>query len=144
MESRLKVAIVFRRLGFLCALLAAFSLAGGHWAALQTVAKATMLYRYAQRDGCLTVAAEETFDGQHPCELCRQIAAAKSREQKETPAAPGLKQDAKAKAVLTETTIPPAPRSAMEVPFPRTAARLGPLHTDQPPTPPPRRADSAA
>ena len=64
--SRVKVAFVFRRLGFLCALLAAFSLAGGHWTALQTVARATMLYRYAQRSGSLAVAAAETFDGQHP------------------------------------------------------------------------------
>ena len=133
-----------RRPGVLYALLAAFSLAGGHWAALQTVARATMLYHYAQRSGSLAVAAEETFDGLHPCELCRRIAAAKSREQKDIPAAPGLKQDAKAKAVLTEPAIPPAPRLAMEIPFLRVATHLGPLHTDQPPTPPPRRGVFAA
>ncbi len=130
---------MFRRFGLFCALLAAFSLAGGHWAALQTAAKATMLYRYAQRSGSLAVAAAETFDGEHPCELCRQIAVAKSRERKETPAAPGLKQDAKAKAVLAEPMISPVLNAVTEVSLLRTAASLGPVHTDRPPTPPPRR-----
>ncbi len=135
---------MLRILGLLCALLAAFTLAGGHWAALQTVAKATMLYRYAQRSGSLAVAATETFDGEHPCELCRQIAEAKSREHRETPTAPGLKQDAKAKAILAEPMISPVPSAATEVSFLRAAAQLGPIHTDQPPTPPPRRVGRAA
>ena len=135
---------MFRRFGLFCVLLAAFSLAGGRWTVLQTVAKATMLYRYAQRSGSLAVAAVQTFDGEHPCELCRQIATAKSRERKETPAAPGLKQDAKAKAVLAEPTISPVLSAATEVCLFRAAASLGPVHTDQPPTPPPRRVGCAA
>jgi hypothetical protein len=45
---------------------------GAHWAALQSVAWATMIVEYAQNDS-LAKAVAETFDGNHPCDLCKHI-----------------------------------------------------------------------
>ena len=82
---------VLRKLGLVFAALALFSIAGGHWAVLQSVAWAEMLHDYTQRTGSIAVAVEQTFDGQHPCELCQQIQVAKAKEHKEAPAAPAKK-----------------------------------------------------
>jgi len=60
------------------ALLAA---SGTHWAVLQTVAWTGMLASNL-RSGSLTEAMEKTFDGKHPCCLCKQIAAGKKSEKK--------------------------------------------------------------
>ena len=54
---------------------------GGHWAALQTVAWTTMLADNLHA-GSLKEAVAETFDGEHPCPLCKQIAAGKKSERK--------------------------------------------------------------
>jgi hypothetical protein len=45
---------------------------GGHWAALQSFAWASMLVEYSQR-ASVAKAIAQTFDGQHPCALCKQI-----------------------------------------------------------------------
>jgi len=54
---------------------------GAHWALLQTVAWTAML-----ADNLCThsvkEAVTETFDGKHPCCLCKAIAAAKKSEKK--------------------------------------------------------------
>jgi hypothetical protein len=66
-----KVLVVFT-------LVAALS---AHWALLQTVAWTTMLA--GNLESCsFHVALTRTFDGQHPCPLCKAIAAAKNSEQK--------------------------------------------------------------
>lgn len=54
---------------------------GLHWALLQTVAWAGMIVSYAQ-ESPLTEAVVKTFDGQHPCKLCKQIAKGKGSEKK--------------------------------------------------------------
>ena len=103
-----------------------------------------MLYHYAQSSGSLAVAAAETFDGQHPCELCREIAAAKSCEQKQSPGVPALKQAAKAKAVLAGASLLPTERFAVEISLFCVSTRPGAVRGEQPPTPPPRSVDFAA
>ena len=45
---------------------------GLHWAALQSVAWAAMLLSYS-RTGSVASAIEKTFDGRHPCPLCKAI-----------------------------------------------------------------------
>jgi hypothetical protein len=45
---------------------------GLHWAALQSVAWAGMLLSYS-RSGSVAAAVEKTFDGDHPCPLCKAI-----------------------------------------------------------------------
>jgi hypothetical protein len=59
----------------LCAALALI-VSGGHWGILQSVAWTRMLVVYA-RTAPLETALEQTFDGQHPCCLCRMIQEAK-------------------------------------------------------------------
>jgi hypothetical protein len=55
---------------------------GLHWAALQTVAWGTMLAANLSNQQSLTEAVSQTFDGEHPCPLCRAIKAGKKSEQK--------------------------------------------------------------
>lgn len=52
-----------------------------HWALLQTVAWTTMLANNLQTSS-LQQAMAMTFDGQHPCPICKAIASAKKSEQK--------------------------------------------------------------
>ena len=57
---------------------------GLHWAALQSIAWAGMLVSYS-RTGSVTEAIVKTFDGRHPCPLCRAIG--KSQESGKKPEA---------------------------------------------------------
>lgn len=70
----------FRLAGHLVAALALFFVAGGHWGALQTMAWAGMLWNYSQTDGSLLAGVKKTFDGEHPCAMCKSIKAAKGKE----------------------------------------------------------------
>jgi hypothetical protein len=54
---------------------------GAHWALLQTVAWTTMLADNL-RTQSVKEAVTETFDGNHPCPLCKAIAAGKQSEKK--------------------------------------------------------------
>jgi hypothetical protein len=72
---------VFKRLGKIFLVLALVALLGAHWTLLQSVAWTTML---ADNLCTQTVkeAVTETFDGNHPCDLCKAIAAGKQSEKK--------------------------------------------------------------
>ena len=64
--------------------LVAVALAGSiglHWSFFQVVAWAGMMISYSQ-NAPLTEAVAKTFDGQHPCKLCKQIAKSKRAEKK--------------------------------------------------------------
>ena len=63
---------------------------GAHWAALQTVAWTTMLAGNL-RTQSFSQAVSETFDGHHPCPLCKAIAAGKKSEKKSDVISPALK-----------------------------------------------------
>ena len=63
---------------------------GAHWAALQTVAWTTMLAN-SLRTQSFTEAVSNTFDGKHPCCLCKAIAAGKKSEKQSEAVAPVLK-----------------------------------------------------
>ena len=54
---------------------------GGHWVLLQTIAWTGMLAGNLNR-GSVCQAVSRTFDGKHPCPLCKAIAAGKKSEQK--------------------------------------------------------------
>jgi len=54
---------------------------GAHWALLQTVAWTTMLADNLCAHS-VKQAVTETFDGNHPCDLCKAIAAGKQSEKK--------------------------------------------------------------
>ena len=65
---------------------------GAHWAALQTVAWTTMLASNLHGES-FSEAVTKTFDGEHPCCLCKAIAAAKKSEKKSEAAAPVIKME---------------------------------------------------
>ena len=75
------ISDVFARVGNLLLILALLGATGAHWAVLQSVAWATMLTNNARTE-CLATAISTTFDGRHPCPLCRQITAGKQSERK--------------------------------------------------------------
>jgi len=74
-----------RKLGHLFVIVALLTATGGHWAVLQSVAWTTMLAGNLRTDS-LEVAVTKTFDGQHPCNLCKVVSAGKkSEKQTESP-----------------------------------------------------------
>jgi hypothetical protein len=72
---------VFSRLGKTFVAMALATTLGTHWALLQSVAWVGMIVSYSER-APLKEALDQTFDGQHPCCLCKAIAAAKKSEGK--------------------------------------------------------------
>lgn len=54
---------------------------GIHWTLLQTVAWTGMVISYSQR-APLREAISKTFDGKHPCALCKAIQKGRAAEQK--------------------------------------------------------------
>jgi hypothetical protein len=72
---------VFKRLGKIFLVLALVALLGAHWMLLQSVAWTTMLADNLCTHS-VTEAVTQTFDGNHPCDLCKAIAAGKQSEKK--------------------------------------------------------------
>lgn len=95
-----------KHLGCVMMAMALFLVAGGHWAMLQGVAWATMVKDFS-KNGSLTEAVGKTFDGKHPCPMCKKIASARTSEEK-APAT--VKIDKKAevfvKALGSELPLP--------------------------------------
>ena len=142
---------MLRRLGLVFAALALFSIAGGHWAVLQTVAWAEMLRDYTQQTGSVAVAVEQTFDGAHPCGLCLQIASAKQEEakaqngkQKPSSGQKIAKAQKNDKALPLANNPPPAWAAATSLRWDALAFLGGPSRDERPPTPPPRGGAIAA
>ena len=104
---------------------------GAHWGALQSVAWTTMLAENLQ-SGSLAQALEKTFDGRHPCPLCKAVAAGKNAEQKSD-----------FTLELKKLEYPPAPAHFIVV-APAQFHFLPPVNffaealAPEPPTPPPR------
>jgi hypothetical protein len=104
---------------------------GGPWPVMQAVAWTTMLAGNL-RTGSFSQAVAQTFDGQHPCNLCKAIAA-------------GKKSEGKSELAPAMTRLEFLPRSRSFalvesdcVPLPADAGRIVRSITLQPPTPPPR------
>jgi hypothetical protein len=72
---------VFVRIGNILLIAAMLAAINGHWAVLQSVAWTTMLAGNL-RHGSFTEAVQCTFDGKHPCCLCKAITAGKQTEKK--------------------------------------------------------------
>ena len=60
---------------------------GLHWALLQTVAWTGMIIAYSQ-DNPLREAVSMTFDGQHPCGMCKAIKQGRAAEKQQEKIAP--------------------------------------------------------
>jgi hypothetical protein len=123
---------VFARFGKMLVVAALVLTTGAHWAALQTVAWTAMLADNLRSDS-FSEAVSKTFDGEHPCCMCKAIAAAKKSEQKSEAVAPSLKME-----------YPPVAEKLNL--FPPAQFELLPQHnffadlfSSPPPLPPPRR-----
>lgn len=90
---------IVRRIGCAMMALSLFLVAGGHWAMLQGVAWVTMVHDFS-RGGSLTQAVEKTFDGKHPCAMCKKIARAKHSEASGEKAPVTVKMDKKAEVFV--------------------------------------------
>lgn len=68
---------------------------GLHWAVLQTVAWTGMVVSYS-RDATFSEAVSRTFDGEHPCPMCKVIKQGQAEERGQPQKAqvkPGTKMD---------------------------------------------------
>ena len=81
---------MFVRLGNALLIVALLVATGGHWALLQTVAWSNMLADNLQTHS-FSEALVKTFDGNHPCNMCHKISAAKKSEKKSELPNPGKK-----------------------------------------------------
>jgi hypothetical protein len=70
-----------KKIGHVFLILALLGATGGHWAVLQTIAWADMLAKNLQTES-FGEAITKTFDGAHPCKMCKQISAGKKAEKK--------------------------------------------------------------
>ena len=55
---------------------------GLHWIALQSVAWTTMLVTNAKQTESVSQAVAQTFDGNHPCDLCKRISSTQHSQKK--------------------------------------------------------------
>jgi len=111
---------------------------GLHWAFLQTVAWTGMLVSYAQQ-GTFAEAVSKTFDGEHPCTMCKvvQQGRAAERQQEQQAAKTGLKLEPS--LIWREAVVlPPIPRGWVCGPDIFSSSR-----NDEPPKPRPRASSSS-
>jgi len=110
------------------------SVAGGHWALLQVVAWAQMLHAYSQ-NGDVVEAVAKTFDGDHPCELCRKVTEGRQREEKAPATRKVNKKETVFAVAATETLRPPL---AGDFLYPCSGEDFFSRRGDPPPGPVPR------
>lgn len=112
--------------------LALLQIVGGHWAVLQTGAWMGMLVQYSQQVG-LKAGLAQTFDGEHPCPICKAVQAGKQQEQKKAP----LLQVELKKDFLAAWNRFQVHQGWVEVTYPRSAQQLQGV-AFEPAVPPPR------
>lgn len=125
MHSRLCKSVV--------AMLLVFSI-GGHWALLQSVAWVSMVVEYS-KDAPISVAVSKTFDGEHPCGICKLVRKGKATEEKQEALKAKTKIDFWVPA--PEVTLPRIQVEPLE--FVSVPPNLL-FRAHAPPLPPPRQA----
>ena len=105
---------------------------GGHWAVLQSFAWLGMAVNYAQT-ATLKEALMKTFDGRHPCKICKVVQEGQRTEKKPE----SQKVETKLDFFLVSKPIIflSAPHAPLQM------ANLGTMaaRAESPPTPPPRQ-----
>jgi hypothetical protein len=104
---------------------------GTHWLALQTIAWTTMLAANLTTSS-LSQAVSDTFGGEHPCPLCKTVAAGKKAEKDSEATAPMLKMEY---PPVTEPIVLFAPTAFSLLP---QANVFADSLSSKPPQPPPR------
>jgi hypothetical protein len=111
-----------------------FSIAGGHWAALQVVAWTQMMHSYSRSAGVVD-ALIKTFDGKHPCTLCGKV---KEGRQKEKSASASVNVSKKTDVLETSATDSLRHRLFENFSFPALLDFVFSARTEAPPRPVPR------
>lgn len=124
---------MFHRISRILAICAAVQLLGGHWLALQSVAWVGMLANYSQSESFVG-ALEKTFDGDHPCDLCKVVKSGRETEQRQEAVVTAFKLDAVV-AIFTQLPLP----DASDYTYP-PALSVVTSRMLAPPTPPPQVA----
>ena len=107
---------------------------GAHWMFLQSIAWVGMVVNYSQHDPLIEALAK-TFDGKHPCQLCKLVQNGKAQEKKQEKQKPTTKLDQFLTADQAILLRPPKlERLAL------TASSSSCARGESPPTPPPERA----
>ena len=82
---------------------------GAHWGVLQIAAWASMVSVYSAEKG-LVVGLKETFDGEHPCAMCKKISTAKGKDSQQNSPLPAGGQSEVSKWLATSlATLLPRP-----------------------------------
>ncbi len=121
-----------RHLATVLAIASVLLASGGHWLLLQSVAWGGMLISYSTSTS-LSEAINRTFDGEHPCKLCKVIQAGREKESDRptlpSPRIPDLFCESR------RVTVP-----TCEAELPRITSTLQRLNSrdHRPPTPPPK------
>lgn len=105
---------------------------GTHWFALQSFAWARMLLQNS-RQYSLTDAVARTFDGDHPCNLCKTVQHSKKQSDQQQKETATKKMDLRAVIAASDLVFPAGKFSLRKVASPQFGRRA-----DRPPVPPPR------
>jgi hypothetical protein len=122
---------VFVRLGKMFVVFALVTMLGLQWSLLQSVAWVGMIVSYSEH-APLKEALIQTFDGKHPCCLCKTIAAAKKSEKKNESTIQTQKFEF---PPFKESVVLIAPSQFQLLPLVNSFAES---FFQKPPTPPPR------
>ena len=106
---------------------------GGEWAVLQSVAWVGMAVSYSQKTS-FQEALQKTFDGQHPCKLCKVVEAGRKAEKHQQAQSPPVKFE----FILAGQRLALYPPPLARVVPPLSATPAG--WAEAPPTPPPNFA----
>lgn len=122
---------MFRKIGNVLMIFAVLAATGTHWMILQSIAWTGMLAENLNKT-TLEQAIVHTFDGKHPCCLCKEIAKHKQSEKK-SDLQVELKRLEFPYEKLEFVFSPPSEFREL-----RLRDESGPLLTHAPPVPPPR------
>ena len=107
---------------------------GLHWSLLQTVAWVGMAVQFSKSD-TLANAISKTFDGQHPCSLCKVVKHGRQKSDSPKQAATG-KVEIKNLSLWQHDLSPAQSNTLVTMSYPETEVLAAP-RADAPPTPPP-------
>ncbi len=125
---------ILRRVAPSMLCVALFALIGGHFAVVQVVAWGQMIGQYSQDEGSVFAGAAKTFSGDAPCNLCKRLSEARTKED-QRPAA--LKADKRIDAfVVLNATLVTRPPS-LDFDYLLSSTANPPSRTDAPPAPVP-------
>ena len=111
---------------------------GLHWAVLQSAAWVGMAVAYSVEKGSLTDGLSDTFDGNHPCRLCKAVQQGQESKSEDNQA-PAAKTK-EVKLTLALVTVPQFVFSPMAPPhWIMTSSDLQ-TRREEPVTPPPQRS----